>query len=111
MGPNLRSPLVSSKLRTTWCGGRANLWVTESSAPTSGIGRVDLHIRIVKRPDGEAPEEVRDAWIGLLLPVLPRFSRMVARRGVGVHSGPRSYLGMWFAALVGRGKPMRGYVV
>jgi hypothetical protein len=26
-------------------------------------------IRIIKRPDGEAPSAVRDAWIGLVLPV------------------------------------------
>lgn len=27
-------------------------------------------IRIVRRPDGEAPEDVRDAWIGLILETL-----------------------------------------
>lgn len=27
-------------------------------------------IRIVRRPEGEPPEHVRDAWIGLVLPTL-----------------------------------------
>jgi hypothetical protein len=58
-----------------------------------------MDIRIVKRPNGEAPEEVRDAWIGLLLPVLPRYSRMIERRSVGVRARPRTWLGMWFKSL------------
>jgi hypothetical protein len=36
-----------------------------------------MEIRIVKRPVGEAPENIRDAWIGLRLPVLPNYPRIV----------------------------------
>jgi hypothetical protein len=32
-----------------------------------------MNIRIVKRPRGEAPEEIRDAWIGVLLPIDRRY--------------------------------------
>jgi hypothetical protein len=70
-----------------------------------------MNIRIVKRPRGEAPEEVRDAWIGLSLPVLPRYSRLEERRSVGVLSGPRSWLAMRLIVLFGRRLRKRGYVV
>ena len=70
-----------------------------------------MTIRIVKRPRGEAPEDVRDAWIGLVLPVLPRYSRLVEGRGLGVLSAPRSWLARRLKTLFGRGPRTRGYVV
>jgi hypothetical protein len=70
-----------------------------------------MNVRIVKRPHGEAPEDVRDAWIGLLLPVLPCYSRVVGRRSLGVLSGPRSWLAMWFTELIGRDPRKRSYLV
>jgi len=70
-----------------------------------------MNVRIVKRPKGEAPENVRDAWIGLLLPVLPRYPRTLVRRGSGVLSGPRSWLAMWLHELIGTGQRTRGYGV
>ena len=70
-----------------------------------------MYIRIIKRPDGEAPEDVRDAWVGLLLPVLPHFSRPLDRRVLGVLSSPRwrfaRRLKLWF----GGGYQRRGYPV
>ncbi len=30
-----------------------------------------VSIRIVKTPAGEAPEEIRDQWVGLVLPAFP----------------------------------------
>jgi hypothetical protein len=70
-----------------------------------------MNIRIVRRPDGEAPEDIRDAWIGLLLPVVPSHSRLVERRSFGVLSGPRSRLAFRFKAMFGRGTSKQGYMV
>jgi hypothetical protein len=70
-----------------------------------------MKIRIVTRPRGEAPEEIRDAWIGLSLPVLPRYSRVTERRVVGVLTGPRSFLATWLVQSLPRGPRMRGYPV
>lgn len=39
-----------------------------------------MNVRIVKRPLGDAPENVRDAWIGLLLPVDPRYPYPISRK-------------------------------
>lgn len=36
---------------------------------------MDPKIRIIKRPEGEAPEAVRDAWIGVEIPCIYCFSR------------------------------------
>jgi hypothetical protein len=69
-----------------------------------------MNVRIVKRPDGEAPEDVRGAWIGLSVPVLRHYSR-IKRRGTGVLSGPRSWLAMWLKEVVGPLPRMRGYAV
>ena len=47
-----------------------------------------MQIRIVKRPAGEAPEEVRDVWIGVVVPCLRRISAKEAKHGSrGVVSG------------------------
>jgi len=49
-------------------------------------------IRIVAFPPGEAPQAVREAWIGLELPLPP--GRLGHRRGwltTGVVSGPRTW--------------------
>src|SRR5437588_6190515 len=70
-----------------------------------------MNIRIVKRPHREAPEDVRDAWIGLLLPVVPSQSRLVERRSFGLLSGPRSLLALRFKSLFGGGTRRRGYAV
>jgi len=68
-----------------------------------------MYIRITQRPIGEAPDWVRDAWIGLRLPLT------CARKGdwPGVHvlTGPRTALGQWWARLRGRGLVFDGYLV
>jgi hypothetical protein len=70
-----------------------------------------MNVRIVKRPLGEAPEDIRDAWIGLSLPVLPRYSRIVERRAIGVISGPKSLLGIWWRQLFGSEPRWQAYMV
>ncbi len=70
-----------------------------------------MNVRIMKRPPGEAPVDVRDAWIGLSVPVLRGYSRPIRRVGVGVLSGPRTWLATWLTGFFGRGPRTRGYIV
>ncbi|HVH66999.1 MAG TPA: hypothetical protein VM716_03955 [Gemmatimonadales bacterium] len=61
-----------------------------------------MKVRIVARPAGEAPDDVREAWVGLELPVLTGLfggRRLVLT--AGVLSGPRSWM-QRLLALVGR---------
>jgi hypothetical protein len=70
-----------------------------------------MKIRIVTRPLGEAPEDIRDAWIGLALPVAPKFPTVVERRIFGVLSSPRAFVSTCLRLLFGRRERMRGYMV
>mgnify|MGYP000966107086 CR=1 FL=1 len=70
-----------------------------------------MKIRIKSTPPGEAPEHVRQAWIGLEIPVPPRFAARRRGFGVGVLSGPRSRIGALFAILSGRAHREVGYIV
>jgi len=70
-----------------------------------------MQIRITRTPLGEAPEHVRRAWIGLELPVAKGSTGQQRKLGVGVLSGPRTWLGVLFAILRGRAKRETGYVV
>jgi hypothetical protein len=62
---------------------------------------VYLKIRIISTPPGEAPEDIRKAWVGLVLP-LARFRPRRETWTSGVLTGPRSLLGFLAAALSGR---------
>lgn len=66
-------------------------------------------IEIINTPDGEAPDWVRAAWVGLRLPC--RGDGPVEMPAVGALSGPSSKLGQLFAALRGTAETKRGYVV
>lgn len=66
-------------------------------------------IRIVRRPQGEAPEWVRDAWIGIELPLLN--PEVVTAETYGVLTGPKSRLGHWIGRLTGRVLRKSGYLV
>ncbi|HJO64840.1 MAG TPA: hypothetical protein QF469_05820 [Sphingomonas sanguinis] len=68
-----------------------------------------MRIMIVRRPNGEAPEWVRDAWIGVSIPLLIPSRRMV--RGFGVLTGPRGVLPQIWAMLRGRTVNVDGFVV
>ena len=65
-------------------------------------------VRIVARPIGEAPEWVRDAWIGLTVPLLCPGPRTL--RSVGVLSED-SFLRRLVGWLAGRPAIVNGYVV
>ena len=66
-------------------------------------------VRIIRAPVGEAPEWVREAWVGLELPLAELDETTVETSGV--LSGPRTPLGYWWARLRGKTDPMTGYVV
>jgi len=66
-------------------------------------------VLIVRRPIGEAPEWVRDAWVGLELP-LAHPGEITIETG-GVLTGPRTWPGWWWARLTGRLEVVSGHVV
>jgi hypothetical protein len=68
-------------------------------------------IRIIATPPGEAPEDVRRAWIGVRIP-LPLFHRRAREwRSAGVLTGPKSLAARLAALLGGRFERRRGYAV
>jgi hypothetical protein len=68
-----------------------------------------MNIRIVRQPIGEAPEWVRDAWIGLSLPLASKRER--EWRGFGVLTRPHGWLSQVWALLAGKSFKVRGYAV
>lgn len=66
-------------------------------------------VRIIQAPIGEAPEWVREAWVGLELPLVERHE-ITAETG-GVLTGPTSLIGYWWARLRGKLHSTTGYTV
>jgi len=68
-------------------------------------------IRIVATPPGEAPEEIRRAWVGVAIP-LPAFHRRAKEwRTAGVLSGPRTLLARLSARWSGSLERRSGFAV
>jgi hypothetical protein len=73
---------------------------------------ITKHIRIVGLPPGEAPIEIRQAWIGLELPLADgKYQKERSIRGLGVLSGPKSFFGLFFAWIFRQGDPTKNFVV
>lgn len=68
-----------------------------------------MKTKIIYRPIGEAPEWVRDAWIGLSLPLASK--RLRNRRGLGILSGPSGFFSQLWAILTGKSFKVVGYAV
>ena len=69
-------------------------------------------IRIIKIPIGEAPEDVRKAWVGLVLPLAEgRWGQRRKWAVFGVVSGPKSFLQKVLAMLLGKHTVLNGYGV
>jgi len=49
-------------------------------------------IEIIATPPGEAPEEIRKSWIGVVIPLPANAQTVQERAGYGVLTGPRSLL-------------------
>lgn len=62
-----------------------------------------MRVRIVDVPPGEAPEEVRRAWVGLNLPIADAYPEPVSVPSYGVLTGPKTWLGHLWRLLTGRG--------
>jgi hypothetical protein len=70
-----------------------------------------VRIRILKPPPGEAPEHVRQAWLGLVLPVVARCRGPARVVAFGVLSGPRNWVHGLLQAILGRAPQEVGYCV
>ena len=66
-------------------------------------------VRIVRAPIGEAPQWVREAWIGLELPVVSPRKRAFST--VGILTGPTTFLASIWALRSGKTPRVSGYVV
>jgi len=53
-------------------------------------------IEIIATPPGEAPEEIRKGWIGVVIPLPRGFQAEQTTVGYGVLTGPRT----WWSALL-----------
>ena len=66
-------------------------------------------IKIVALPPGEAPQNVREAWVGLVLPLaLPGQWK---GRGAGVLTGPKNSFSRLLWRLADRQTVQQGYIV
>jgi hypothetical protein len=67
--------------------------------------RQDLtNIRILAAPPGEAPDEIREAWIGMVLPVVPGHLRPIRGQQFGVVTGPKTPLMLRVATFLRLGR-------
>lgn len=65
--------------------------------------RIMKRINIIKTPPGEAPQSIRDAWVGVAIPLRPPpFDTPRRFYGVGVLSGPKTLLGQLWALVRGK---------
>jgi hypothetical protein len=65
-------------------------------------------VKIVRAPQGEAPDWVREAWVGLVLPL--KETQLATLPTSGVLSGPRSAMGTFWASLTGAPVCTTGYL-
>ncbi len=68
-------------------------------------------IRIIATPPGEAPEEIRRAWVGVRIPLPLFLGHAKDWRSAGVLTGPKSLLERLSALWSGRFERRRGYAV
>lgn len=67
-----------------------------------------MNIKIVQTPLGEAPQWVREAWIGFTFPVIGEKQRMAA---YGVLTRPRNWFSQVWANFTGKSFELAGYLV
>lgn len=70
-----------------------------------------MYVRIIQTPPGEAPVEVREKWVGLVLPVASGGRGPRRALTFGVVTGPKSFVGRLRDFLLGRFKSVDGYPV
>lgn len=70
-----------------------------------------LFLVITSVPPGEAPEWVREKWVGLSLPLADEAGAVHSLPTVGVISHPKTRIGYYWAQLTGRVRRASGYIV
>ena len=70
-----------------------------------------MQIRIIATPPGEAPLAIREAWIGMQLPLADRDGRPRTHRTNGVLTGPKTFLSAVATLLLGRTNKTIGFRV
>lgn len=74
------------------------------------MGETIAAIQIVSVPKGEAPLHIRQAWVGLTLPLAVPAESLCMMVG-GVLTAPRTVFGTVLRLLLGQGRRERGYIV
>ena len=69
------------------------------------------YIRIIATPPGEAPEEIRRAWVGVRIPLLVFHKKAKDYRSAGVLTGPKGIFAKLGAIISGRLERKTGYAV
>ena len=69
------------------------------------------YIRIIATPPGEAPQQVREAWVGVRLPLPFLVTKSKAWRSAGVMTGPRTLVEKFSALWSGKLERKPGYAV
>jgi len=72
---------------------------------------VIVFVRIIATPPGEAPEEVRQAWLGLELPLAAGETGPRTLPVGGVLTGSHTFLGKLLKLLTGQRRFAHGYVI
>jgi len=70
-----------------------------------------MRVRIVQTPPGEAPLEIREAWVGLVLPLCPGEIGPREFETTGALTGPTTFFGYLLARFLGRFKIVNGFCV
>jgi hypothetical protein len=82
-----------------------------SGSPHREGGRDQLYLYVSFVPPGEAPEWVREKWVGLKLPLAQSTADSRIVMAGGVLTAPRSFFARLVALFTGRFHPAEGYVV
>ena len=70
-----------------------------------------MKVKMCARPTGSAPEHIRDAWVGLVFDVLPRYQGRLQFHHGGFEMAPRGALRRLVAVLLGPRADFKGYAV
>ena len=68
-------------------------------------------LRITSTPDGEAPEWVREQWVGLVIPLAEGYDGLTETETSGVLSSARTEIGQFLSSIFDRPQIELGYVV
>jgi hypothetical protein len=70
-----------------------------------------MKVKIRARPEGSAPEHIRDAWVGLVFDVLPKYQGRLHYHHGGFELAPHGMLRRLYATFFGPRVDFKGYAV